>query len=114
MENVPVIASSVALVCIAIVASTVFLNLLLNLKRNRSNGRDKGHKLYEDEDGTATEKSQEEYSATLPRYLLLASSAVGTLIAIAGSIFSTLHPKNGQLIECWITFGSWVDGKDDV
>lgn len=110
-EIAPVIASSVALVFIAIIASTAFLNLVIKLRRNSKNGYDEGQKLYEDEDGIATEESQKEYSATLPRYLLLASCAMGTLIAIAGSILSTLHPSKSPFVECWITFGSWVDGK---
>lgn len=104
----PAIASSVALVFTAIVASTAFLNLLVKPRRNSSNGYDESPNLYEDEDGTATEKSQKEYSATLPRYLLLASSAVGTVIASTGAIFRTLHPDNDLFVESWITFGSWA------
>lgn len=114
LKIAPVIAGSVALLSIAIVASAAFLNLLINLGRNSRNSDYEGYKLYEDEDGIATERSQQEYSAAFPRYLLLASSAMGALITIAGSIFSTVHSNNGLFVECWITFGSWVDGKCGV
>lgn len=107
----PVIANSIALVFVAIVATIV---LVIKLRPNRPNGDDEGHKFYEDEDGIATERSQKEYSASRPSYLLLASSAVGTLIALAGSILTTIRPDQGRFVECWIMFGSWVDGKNGV
>lgn len=111
MEIASVIASAVALVFIAIVASTAFGNLWIKRRPNSRNGDDEGYKLYEDEDGVATAQSQKEYSATLPRYLLLASTVMGTMMAIAGSIFNTVHPNKGSSVERWIMFGSWVDGK---
>lgn len=108
------IANSIALVCIAIVAATALVNVVIKLRPNSPNGDDEGHKFYEDEDGIATERSQKEYSATLPNYLLLASSAVGSLIALAGSILNTIRPDQGRFVENWITCGSWVDGKHGV
>lgn len=114
LKFAPVIAGSVALLSIVIVASTAFLSPLISPRRNSKDSDYEGHKLYEDEDGIATERSQQEYSATFPRYLLLASSAMGALITIAGSIFTTVHPNNGLFVECWIEFGSWVDGERGV
>lgn len=108
------VTGAVALGLIACISSLAFPSLSTKLTPRRSNNRDKIHKIYEDEDGVATETSQNEYYTALPRSSLLASSIIGTLASIAGSIFSTLRPNEGLYIEGWLTVGSWVEDETHV
>ncbi len=64
--------------------------------------------LYEDEDGSATEESQTEYSATLPKYIALLSSMIGFIASTISAAFTTIHPTRNLYVENWLLFGSWV------
>ena len=102
------VTSAVALTLILFLASPGFRSFSNKFRPSRSNDHNKFYKVYEDEDGVATEASQKEAFATLPRSLLLVSSVVGTLVSIAGSVVSTLRSNEGWYIESWVTVGSWV------
>ena len=66
------------------------------------------HKLYEDEDGTATEETQKEYSVALPTYLALSSAIIGFLASLTNALFTTVFPIVNLCTESWLIFGCWV------
>ena len=41
-----------------------------------------GHKLYEDQDGVATEEMEHDYSAAIPKYMILAATMIGLATSI--------------------------------
>ena len=65
-------------------------------------------KLYEDEDGIATEDTQKEYSAALPKYTALSCSILGFLASIITAVSATVHPTLNLRLELWLSFGIWV------
>ena len=83
---------------------------ILNRVRSRSKayGYDDIQKLYEDEDGTATEETQKEFSVALPTYLALSSAIIGFLASIANAVFTTAFARVGLCIESWLISGCWV------
>ncbi len=65
------------------------------------------HKLYEDQDGVATEESQKGYSATIPKYIALSSSVTGFLASVAIAAFASVHGET-EHIGHWLVFATWV------
>ena len=63
---------------------------------------------YEDEDGVATDEAKATYSATVPKYLALASTLLGFAVNIITSVYTVIQPKTPSHLEHWFTFGSWV------
>lgn len=101
--------SLVVFILIAVIATPAVLRTFKSLTLQKRKTDSEVKTLYEDEDGVATEQSQNQYSSTLPRYVLLASMMVGLSIALGDSVYSSVHSDGGLLVQCWITFGSWVD-----
>ena len=66
------------------------------------------HKFYEDEDGTATEESQKEFSVALPTYLALFSAFIGFLSSVTNAVFITVFSIVSLCTESWFIFGCWV------
>ena len=64
--------------------------------------------LYQDGDGVATEKSQEEFSTLIPRCLALAGCLAGLGLSGAVAALATIRPENALLFEGWLAFASWV------
>lgn len=71
----------------------------------RTNGYEAVSKLYEDEDGTATEDTQKGYSVALQKFLIFLGSLLGLAASITIAVLAT--PRN-PYVEDWLTFGSWV------
>lgn len=63
---------------------------------------------YEDEDGAATDESQEAYSDLFPRLLLILISVVASAVALATAILTTTRSHLPLSIEQWLQFGTWV------
>ena len=78
--------------------------------RRKGYGYQHGNALYQDEDGSATEKSQEEFSTIIPRSIALIASLGGLLVSIAASVLRTTDEGDILFIESWVTSGSWVRG----
>ena len=76
--------------------------------RSKGYGYDDVHKLYEDEDGTATEETQKEFSVALPTYLALSSAIIGFLASVTNAVFTTIDPTVSLYTESWLIFGCWV------
>lgn len=113
MEHVKAICIVISSVSFALIVAIALPSILVILERFKSQGRnsyDILHKLYEDEDGIASEKSQERYLVRLPRYLVLTSTLVGTFISLGCSIYSSVYPNEVPLLQDWMTFGSWACG----
>ena len=65
-------------------------------------------KSYEDEDGVATEEAITVYSATIPKYIALASTLTGLVVNIITNVYTVVQPDARLHLEYWFTFGSWV------
>ena len=78
--------------------------------RERTVNYESIHKLYEDRDGVATEESQKEYSAAIPKYTALICSITGLAASIAISVLASIHPVNKLCVENWLRSGTWVRG----
>ena len=103
------IASSTALVLTFFFTIPTLLRIYDRLRlRSKANGYDDVHKLYEDEDGSATEETQKEFSAALPIYFALFSALIGSLASIINAVITTVPPIAGLSVESWITLSSWV------
>jgi hypothetical protein len=64
-------------------------------------------KIYEDEDGKATEESQKAYSVRIQKFLLVAVTGAGFSVALVESILAVLH--SWELSNTpWIDFAIWV------
>jgi hypothetical protein len=63
---------------------------------------------YEDEDGVATEESEEAYSDFVPRLILVLLSAVASLDALAAAVLITSRPQFSLAFEQWLQFVTWV------
>ena len=110
-RGLSVILAGVALALISIISvSTLFLRYRKNSSSN-NHGVGRGaqtEKLYEDEDGIATDESQQKYSATISRYFILFVPLAGSLVSLSLSVYSTIYPGHNLFLESWMTFGSWV------
>lgn len=76
--------------------------------RSKVNGYDDVHRLYEDEDGAATEETQKEFSVALPIYLALSSALIGCLAAVTNAVITTVPPIASLGVESWVILGNWV------
>jgi hypothetical protein len=63
---------------------------------------------YEDEDGVATEKSIADYSARVPKVLLVTFNTFGLLTSIAGAVLGTLDDHRVLFLENWLNTAQWV------
>lgn len=64
---------------------------------------------YEDEDGTATEDSEAEYTTRLPKTLAVLSAFLAVLVAVINVIWTALKPHEGHLIESCLFLAAWVN-----
>lgn len=110
MQNRDAICIIISSVSFVLIVATALPSILVMLKRFGLE-RTRGHSvpsLYEDEDGIATEESQEQCFVKLPRHLVLASTVIGALMSLASSISSSIHPNEEPMVQDWMTSGSWV------
>lgn len=101
---------AVSIVCLAIVAALSVPALYQYLERIRAK-KDQYSELsdlYEDDDGTATEESQEAYSDFVPRLVLVSISAVASIDALIAAILIPSHQHTSLAVEQWLQFATWV------
>ena len=108
-DAICIIISSISFVLIVATALPSILVMLKRVGLGRTRGHASVQSLYEDEDGIATEESQEQCFVKLPRHLVLASTVLGALMSLASSISSSIHPNEEPIVLDWMTSGSWVD-----
>jgi len=99
-----------AIGCFLIVlASHPSLFTIFNIASSRvQHGHDENSELYEDEDGTATEETQQAFSDKLPKVLILVTSSLGLLFSLALAVFGSTRPRSSLIFERWLAFGAWV------
>lgn len=105
----PGIASLTALVLTFLFTTPILFRIFERVRlRSKVYGYDDVHKVYEDEDGTATEETQKEFSVALPAYLALFSAFIGFLASVTNAVFITAFSIVGLCTESWLVFGCWV------
>jgi len=65
-------------------------------------------KLYEDEDGVASEESQKAYSIKLQNILATFITVAGFGVSLAGAIRATVEVTNEQFVNEWLQLSLWV------
>ena len=99
----------IALLLIFCISTSTFLKLYKRaIVELRGTASDETAKLYEDQDGIATEETQKEYSATVPKSIALWCSLLGFSASMSIAIYSTVHPALDLYVEHWLSFGTWV------
>lgn len=114
-EHIGTVRNIVSSVVLVLVIATAFPTILTGfgkIKLRRIQRYNTFDKIYEDEDGIATERSQDRYAVRSPRYFAGGTAVVGAMISFGHSVYTTVHTRNGLIIPDWITFGSWVDEND--
>lgn len=113
-DHLPVLVSAVGLGLIAFVAVPAASSTFLLSRLHKPVRQEEHRDWYEDEDGVATEESHRKYSATVPLVIALAGCLLGLSVSIASSVISTLLSRKNEMIEGWVTVGSWVDRTDST
>ena len=107
--SVPVIASLTALILIFFFTLPSVYSISRRVYLGRQHEKvESASTFYEDEDGVATEEARKAYSATIPKYMALASTLSGLVVNITTIVFSEVQPDPPSHLEYWFTFGSWV------
>ena len=103
MDHLPLVISAISTAFIFILAAQT----LWKFRKSSSNANQK--KLYEDQDGVATEDSQKGYLnyVRVLKYSIAALWSAGCILALSTAILNTIGVK-GLLFFDWITFASWV------
>ena len=112
MDQHPSPSTIASLIALVLTFSLTIPTLLRIFDRVRSRSKvyayDNVHKLYEDEDGAATEETQKEFSVALPNYLALSSAIIGFLASVTNAVITTVFSMVGLCTESWFMFGCWV------
>lgn len=112
MEPSPSTSSIAGLTALILVFFTSIPTFLRIFKRATSKARgntpNDASKLYQDQDGIATEETQKRYTAALPKYLALSFSVLGLSASLGIAVYATVHPTLNLYVENWLSFGTWV------
>ena len=102
MEHLPLVVDAVSTAVILALAAQTWW------KFKKSSVND-NQKVYEDEDGAATDDSQKEYSAVVRilKYAVIAVWSVGCPLSLSAAILTTTATRAGLGLE-WFAFASWV------
>ena len=102
MHHLPLaVSASSAFIIAALVA-----HVLWKFKQSAAHG---AQKFYEDDDGTATEESQQVYSRTIRivKFFLTTTWIIGFIVSISASALNASNAITLTFLD-WITFASWV------
>ena len=106
-----IVVGAAGLGVVGIFTAPALISIYKRLGGKRAYGYKDGNALYQDEDGTATEKSQQDFSTIIPRSIALIAALGGLLVATAASVLRTRSPEDTLTVESWLAFGSWVGRK---
>ena len=101
---------AIAVACLAVVAilsAPAAREGLIRLRAKRKQYAELSDR-YEDEDGIATEESEDAYSDLLPRLLLILISLVTCAVALASAIVTTTRSYLPLSLEQWLQSATWV------
>lgn len=103
MDQLPLVISAISTTSIIILAAQT----LWKFWSSSSNANQK--KLYEDQDGVATEDSQKAYLryVRVLKYSIAALWSAGCILALSAAILNTTAIRSLLFFD-WITFASWV------
>ncbi len=109
----PVPQISISLACgiagLVLVLISTFSSLYLVASTAFKSKQPNSEKIYQDEDGVATEESIAKYSTTRTKIVICVLSLLGLGISIALAVLGTLNLSNdGFLIQDWLNAASWV------
>ena len=107
-EIASLVTGAVGCFVIVLVSYSSLSRTLKNVSRHERQGDGEPPELYEDEDGMATEETQNAFYDTLPRVLVAVTTGVGVLVSLALAVFGAVRPHGSLFIEAWISFGAWV------
>lgn len=102
-----IMVAALGLVLLAIASIPTILTFIGKIKRRKRFAED-DNIPYEDNDGTATEESQKEFSTIIPRSLSVTGSIFGCLLSLAEAVLRTSNRGRYLLTESWLVFASWV------
>ena len=102
MDHLPLIIDAVSTACVLALAAQTWWKF----KKSSVNEH---QKLYEDEDGAATEDSQKEYLSIVRilKYAVIALWSVGCLLSLSAAVLATTATSTGLSLD-WFAFASWV------
>ncbi|CAF9906103.1 MAG: hypothetical protein HETSPECPRED_006056 [Heterodermia speciosa] len=102
MEHLPLVLDAISTAVILALAAQTWW------KFKKSSVND-NQKVYEDEDGAATDDSQKEYLAVVRilKYAVIAVWSLGCPLSLSAAILTTTATRAGLSLE-WFAFASWV------
>lgn len=107
-EIASLVTGAVGCFVIVLLSYTSLLRIVKNVSRPDRQGDGETPELYEDEDGAATEETQNAFSDKLPRVMVAVTTGLGLLISLALAVFGAVRPHGSLSVEAWISFGAWV------
>ena len=110
-EEKSMIVGAAGLGVVSVCTAPALISIYKRFGGKKAYGYQNGNALYQDEDGTATEKSQQEFSTIIPRSVALIAALGGLLVSTATSVLRTRSPEDTLAVESWLAFGSWVGRK---
>ena len=105
-----VIAAGVSIGIIAIFTVPVLLSLARRLGFTKEKYEPLSDDLYEDEDGRASEESQEKFSSWIPRSITLLAASLGLVGQITNGAYLIAESNLPfeDVLEAWLRVGAWV------
>ena len=103
------VVHSIAFAVVLLLAITSGLAAIRS-KRSDISKIARGSALYEDEDGIATEESQQKYSVRIQNILATGIVGTGFGVSLASAIRATAAGTN--VITWWLQFGLWVCSRE--
>ena len=110
-EEQSIVVGAVGLGVVGLCTAPALISIYQRLGGRKAYAYRDGNTLYQDEDGTATEKSQQEFSTVIPRSMALIAALGGLLVSTAASVLRTRSSEDVSMVESWLAFGSWVGRK---
>ena len=107
-DQVLTVARSIGLLSIAVATIPAFDRVVRFPSSRKRLGAINNARLYEDEDGVATEETQKLYLRQIPRAYLLVSSAGGFLAALVTTFGIYVQPGRDLAIEDVLQCAAWV------
>lgn len=105
-------AISIASLAAITLASIPHASNVIRLRSSAKRGYEALTEKYEDEDGVATEDSQEAFSDLITKLVLVLDSFAASALAAASAALTLARPETADfrllIIQQWLQFASWV------
>ncbi|RDL31200.1 uncharacterized protein BP5553_09989 [Venustampulla echinocandica] len=97
-------AGVTGLVLVLLLTFPSFTSISIHIRESKSNPKPK---IYEDEDGVATEQSMAKYSAKIPKIFHVFFTISGLSAAVALAILATINSPRGMFADDWLNVAQW-------